>query len=104
MPTFNELLARKAALDKHIETMQTTARSGAIAQIKALMADHGLSAADLEEKASSKKTKSTPGKRSPVAAKYRNDATGQTWSGRGLKPRWMRAEIEAGKKAEDFAI
>lgn len=25
----------------------------------------------------------------PVAAKYKNPATGQTWSGRGKKPHWL---------------
>lgn len=39
-----------------------------------------------------------------VAAMYRDPATGQTWSGRGLRPRWLVEAIEAGKTLEDFAI
>ena len=39
----------------------------------------------------------------PVAAKYRGP-NGETWSGRGLTPRWLTALIVAGKKKEDFAI
>ena len=38
-----------------------------------------------------------------VAAKYRDEA-GNTWSGRGLQPRWLKAAIGAGKKIEDFAV
>lgn len=38
-----------------------------------------------------------------VAAKYK-DSEGNTWSGRGSRPRWLRAAIEAGKTLEDFAI
>jgi DNA-binding protein H-NS len=38
-----------------------------------------------------------------VAAKYRGPG-GATWSGRGLKPRWLSAELTAGKKIEDFLI
>lgn len=40
-----------------------------------------------------------------VAIKYRNPAdTAQTWTGRGKQPRWMRALIANGKKAEDFLV
>lgn len=43
-------------------------------------------------------------KRSKVAVKYRNPATGETWSGRGIKARWLANAIAAGKKLEDFLI
>lgn len=48
--------------------------------------------------------KSTAG--SKVAPKYRNpDNAQQTWSGRGLKPVWLRDAMGArGAKLEDFAI
>jgi DNA-binding protein H-NS len=40
-----------------------------------------------------------------VAPKYRNpENPAETWSGRGLPPRWMAAEIKAGKKKDDFLI
>ena len=40
-----------------------------------------------------------------VAPKYRNPKNrSETWAGRGAMPRWMAAEIKAGKKREDFAI
>lgn len=40
-----------------------------------------------------------------VAPKYRNPADpGQTWSGRGKRPRWVQAHIDAGKTLESLAI
>lgn len=40
-----------------------------------------------------------------VPVKYRNPANKEeTWTGRGLKPRWMTAQIAKGKKPEDFLI
>jgi DNA-binding protein H-NS len=39
-----------------------------------------------------------------VAPKYRNSATGETWTGRGLQPKWVQAAVASGKKLEDFAI
>jgi DNA-binding protein H-NS len=52
-----------------------------------------------------KSTLGRGGARGSVAPKYRNpDNAGETWAGRGLKPRWLSAAIKAGKKIEDFAI
>jgi DNA-binding protein H-NS len=40
-----------------------------------------------------------------VPPKYRNPKNrSETWAGRGAMPRWMTAQIKAGKKREDFAI
>ncbi len=38
-----------------------------------------------------------------VAAKYRGP-NGETWSGRGLMPRWLKALLAQGQTKEDFAI
>ncbi len=40
-----------------------------------------------------------------VAPKYRNpDNHDETWTGRGLQPRWMRAAMNGGKDLEYFRI
>jgi DNA-binding protein H-NS len=38
-----------------------------------------------------------------VPPKYRDNA-GNTWAGRGAKPRWLVAATKEGKKLEDFAV
>ena len=38
-----------------------------------------------------------------VAAKYRGP-NGETWSGRGLTPKWLAVLIANGRKKEEFAI
>src|SRR6478672_9212701 len=38
-----------------------------------------------------------------VPPKYR-DRAGNTWAGRGAKPRWLVDGIKEGKKLEDFAV
>ena len=44
-------------------------------------------------------------KRAPAMAKYANPAnSADTWSGRGRKPRWFEAALNAGKSPEDLAI
>ena len=39
----------------------------------------------------------------PVAAKFRGP-NGETWSGRGLSPRWLALLVEQGASRDDFAI
>ena len=43
-------------------------------------------------------------KRSVVAPKYRDAATGATWTGRGKQPKWLAAALKGGKKLDDFKI
>ncbi len=102
MTTLKELIAQKQALEKQIEEAGRAERSDAIAKVRALMADHGLTAADLSGAKSS--PRSTQAKGSKVAAKYRDVQTGATWSGRGLQPNWLKAALAEGKKLEEFSV
>jgi DNA-binding protein H-NS len=38
-----------------------------------------------------------------VPAKYRSPS-GETWAGRGARPRWLVEAVKRGKKVEDFLI
>lgn len=44
-----------------------------------------------------------PARGGTVAAKYRGP-NGETWSGRGLTPKWLTALVADGKTKEEFAI
>ena len=103
MPTFslNDLLAQKAALEKQIAEAQREQRSAAIAQIKTLMSEYGLTLADIGSRGGSAPTRRAAGK---VAAKYRNAATGESWSGRGLQPNWLKAALASGRSLAEFAV
>ena len=105
MATLQEMIAQKAALEKQIEEATSHGRNEAIAQVKALMVEHGLKASDFGGKAGSAPKSGGKAKTgNKVAAKYRNATTGETWSGRGLQPRWLKAAMASGKKIEDFAV
>lgn len=101
MASLNELLAQREALEKEIENTRRQARSEAVAKVRALMAEHGLTLTDLSAKSTSKAA-SRPGGKAPI--KYRDAATGDTWSGRGLQPRWLRAALASGRKISDFQV
>lgn len=102
MSTLQQLLDQKAALEKQIETTRKQAKSEAIAQVKSLMSEYGLTSADLTGKTVGKPASSVKG--SKVAAKYRNNSTGESWSGRGLQPKWLKAALASGRKLEEFAV
>ena len=96
-----ELLAQREALDIQIRTAQNSKRAEALSEIKGLMSQHRLTLADLNSNPGSKTGSKTGSK---VAAKYRDSETGVTWTGRGLKPKWLVAALERGKSLSDFAI
>ena len=106
MATLTELIAQRTALEEQIKALVETQRAEAIAKVRVLMQENGLSLADIGSGTKSgavsagKNQAKTPKK---VAAKYR-DGAGNAWSGRGLQPKWLKAAIAAGKKIEDFAI
>jgi DNA-binding protein H-NS len=50
-----------------------------------------------------KAAKSSKKSAQPVSAKYRGP-NGETWSGRGLTPKWLAALIAQGQTKESFAI
>jgi DNA-binding protein H-NS len=102
MPSLQELLDQKAALEREIETTRKQERVEAINKVRALMAQYGLTLSDLSAKGATPKPGGTV-KGSKVAVKYRNAATGDTWSGRGLQPKWLKAALAAGRKIEEFA-
>jgi DNA-binding protein H-NS len=114
MSTYQELVAKKQALEKQaaeladqIQAARDSEHAEAVAKIKALMAEHGVSLAELGGRGGAKRgkrgtAKSTTG--SKVAPKYRNQATGDTWSGRGLQPKWLKAALATGRKIEEFKL
>lgn len=105
MPSVSELIAKKAEIEKMIADAQREEKSSAIAQVKALMAQHGLTMADLSAR-TSPGPRAAKGSRAgtKVAAKYRDPASGREWTGRGLKPTWLRNALATGKTLQDFAI
>lgn len=106
MSNLAELIAQKTALEKRIAEAQDHERSAAIAQVKQLMAQHGLTPADLGIKGgpAPSRARAGPRKGGKVPAKYRDPATGNAWSGRGLQPKWLRAALAQGRQLSDFAV
>ncbi len=109
MATLAELLAQKAELERQIAEQSRAEREQAIAQVRQLMAQHGLTLADIgggsrPQSLRSVRAADGPGAGAKVAPKYRHPETGETWSGRGLQPNWLKAALASGRSLSDFAL
>ncbi len=83
-----------------IENFDARSKAGALAELEAHARQLGFSLAELTGAAVSVKSK-----RAPAVAKYRNPADEtDTWSGRGRKPAWFVAALEAGTDLADLSI
>lgn len=98
MATYQELKAQAEALLKQAEAARRAEIASVVADIQARMKEYGISIDDL--KGGAKKGKP----RGAVAAKYKNPATGETWSGRGRAPKWLADEMAKGKSKDAFLI
>ncbi|MEM6410965.1 MAG: H-NS family nucleoid-associated regulatory protein [Pseudomonadota bacterium] len=61
----------------------------------------------VETPKSAKATKAKSTKRKPIGKapiKFRDPKTGDTWSGRGRTPVWLRSHEEAGRKRQKYAV
>lgn len=95
MTTYQEYKAKIAELENLAENARKNEVSKAKEQIATIMRDYGLTIADLGTVTKAKPVKT----RAPVPTKYRDDATGQTWTGRGRAPKWLE-----GKDKNQFLI
>lgn len=85
MQSLNELLKQRAELDQQINEVRKRESAEALAKIKALVKEFEFQPNDIF---GSGKGASTAGRK--VAPKYRNPATGETWTGRGKAPLWIQ--------------
>ncbi|MBN3753061.1 H-NS histone family protein [Paraburkholderia sp. Tr-20389] len=98
MSSYRELLAQREKLEKQIEEAKAREYAEVLNEIKQKMADYGITLAELGgTRAKAVKPAGRP--RAGVAPKYRDPASGSTWSGRGKPPRWI-----AGQDREKFLI
>lgn len=93
MTTYSEYQKQIAELTEQAEQVRKAELNEARTKIKELMLAHGLSALDFGTTAKVRK------ERIPVAVKFKNPATGETWTGRGRTPRWLN-----GQNKDDFLV
>jgi len=103
MTTYQSVRAQIAKLEKQAESLRRNELKNVIAKVREVIAQYGLTATDLglggARRGKAKAGKATR-RASAGVAKYRDPATGQTWTGHGRPPAW----IVAAKDREAFLI
>lgn len=92
MATYKELVAQRDQLDAQIEKAKAAERAKVIADVREKIATFDLTARDLGI-AVRRRNKSKP------EAVYQDPRSGDTWSGRGREPGWIK-----GKDRNKFLI
>lgn len=93
MSDYKTLLQQKAELDARIAEVMKTEKAGAVTEIRTLVQQYQLTEQDVFP------TRGAKPKGSVGEPKYRDPATGSTWTGRGKPPNWI-----AGKDRNEFVI
>ena len=96
MKSYKSVKEQIAKLEKEAENLRQRELKGIIAQVRRTIEQYELTPADLglgsAPKARGRKAgakKATRARASIGVAKYRDPATGRTWTGRGRPPTWM---------------
>jgi DNA-binding protein H-NS len=114
--TYIELMAEIERLQSQAAKLKDREKSDVVARIKKAIEVYGLTAKDLgldkpgrtaSGKSATRKPKA--GKRGARKAKAAatpkfRDAAGNSWSGRGPRPLWLRNALASGATLESFAV
>lgn len=115
MSNYQDLIEQKrkieqqaAELERQIEEVRKAQRAQAVADIQKIMVENGLTLDDFEGYLrglrAGKVARKGPKAGAKVPPKYRNAETGESWTGRGLLPKWLKAALAAGRSLEDFKV
>ena len=111
--TFLQVQKQIEQLQKEADQLRKKEADGVLSRIKEAIAVYGFTAADLgvgkaSGRATAVKTGGTKKVRklnkssaTATAPKFKDDQ-GNVWSGRGPRPAWFKAALEAGKTADDL--
>jgi DNA-binding protein H-NS len=115
--SYAQILQQIESLKAEAEAARRKEIEGVVARIKEAIEVYGLTAADLGF-AEGPRATSTTGRRGTTAARQRankaggaderpvryRDEAGNTWGGRGPRPRWLRNALAAGKTLQDLEV
>jgi len=85
---YEELRAKAAEILAQAEQVKSEERQKTIDTVRVMISTYGITAKDLGLD-KSPKAKSGPKPGNKVSPKYRDPASGATWSGRGKTPKWI---------------
>lgn len=99
MTELEALIAQRDDLQRQIDTIEAARRADVIAQAHAALKALGLTAAELVPARVSRKARP----RAVAPVRYRDDK-GNTWTGRGKQPVWLREALAGGATLGTYLV
>ena len=91
--SYKDLIKQRELLEQKISEARQRELADAIAQVRSIVAEYDLSSNDVFPAGRAVRVATAP--TAKVAPKYRDPATGQTWTGRGKPPKWIQNQDRA---------
>ncbi|MBP7544456.1 MAG: H-NS histone family protein [Acidovorax sp.] len=91
--SYKDLIKQRELLEQKISEARQRELADAIAQVRSIVAEYDLSPNDVFPAGRAARVATAP--TAKVAPKYRDPATGQTWTGRGKPPKWIQNQDRA---------
>lgn len=103
IPNIHQQLADKEA---ELIELRARARAAALAEIQERILELNVQPNDFQwpAKPRAKHKPKGPDLRAFVPVKFRDDETGDTWSGRGSMPRWLAGKVAEGRAIVEFTV
>lgn len=101
--SYKQIQKQIEALQRQAEKLRQQEVGGVVDRIKIAIKHYGLTAEQLGFGATSGASKATVKKSSPARPAKYSDGQGNTWSGMGKRPFWLRDALNAGRTLEEFA-
>jgi DNA-binding protein H-NS len=107
--TYKQIQKQIEQLQKRADALRDSEIKGVVDRIKVAIAHYGLTAAHLglgsgTGGARSKATIKSARKSKAKSSAAFSDGSGNVWSGRGPRPRWLRDALTAGRSIEEFRV
>lgn len=111
MTTYAELMAQSEQLRAQAEALRTQERAASVAEVRALMAAHGLTIEDIDPsrrsaaRQSGRASRATAGGPGVVRQVRYRGPNGETWTGGpGRRPAWVSELAAQGASIEQYRV
>jgi DNA-binding protein H-NS len=103
--SYKQIQKQIEALQRRADKIRDQEVKEVVDRIKVAIAHYGLTAGQLgfNAKSGSVNSKAKAKKAAPVRAAKYSDGQGNSWSGMGKRPFWLRDALNAGRALEEFA-
>lgn len=99
----SDLEALQRQVQEALSKSEARRRQDAIAAVKRAVEEHGLTLQEFLSVTAERKPKRASSRTGGNEVRFRNpENSDETWSGRGRRPAWFKAQLEAGKSEDDL--